>query len=159
MVPIVLINTYAPNVDDLDFFKTLTMHIDTLKLEIIIMGCDFNIAGTFSLDCLNRYSNNQKVRNYFVDWAENKCLVDVLRFGILTLENMHGIEEPQIQKSIYVWDITSFLWLTQASCWNNGYKWDHAIIQMKLVNGPFDIVLLIIKAMLRFWKIRIVYKM
>ena len=44
----VLCNLYAPNVDDLDFFKTLTMHIDTLELENIIMGGDCNLLSLFA---------------------------------------------------------------------------------------------------------------
>ena len=79
-VPIVLCNLYIPNVDDLDFFKTLTMHINTLELEYIIMGGNFNFIVTNSLDYLNRHSNNWKVRNCHVYLAENKCLVDVFRF-------------------------------------------------------------------------------
>ena len=78
-VPIVLCNLYAPNVDDLDFFKTLTLHSDTVELGNIMMGGDFNFIVTTSLDCLSRHSNNWKVRHYFVDWAKNKCLVDVFR--------------------------------------------------------------------------------
>ena len=45
-------NSYAPNVDDLDFFKILTIHIDTLKLENVIIDGDFNFILTNSLDCL-----------------------------------------------------------------------------------------------------------
>ena len=78
-VPVVLCNLYAPNVDDLDCFETLTMHIDTLDLENIVMGGDFNFV-TNSLECLNRHSNNWKMRKYFVDWAANNCLVDIFRF-------------------------------------------------------------------------------
>ena len=69
-VPMVLCNLYAPNIDDLDFFKTLTMHIAILELETIVLDGDFIFIVTYSLD-------NWKTRNYFVDWAENKCLVDV----------------------------------------------------------------------------------
>ena len=79
-VPMFLCNLYVPNVDDLDFFKTLTVHMDALELENIIMDGNFNFIVTNPLDCLNRYSNNWKMRNYFVDWTKNKCLVDVLRF-------------------------------------------------------------------------------
>ena len=59
--PFILCNLYAPNVDYLDFFKTLTMHIDTLELDNIIMG---------------------EGEQSFVDSAENKCLVVVFRFMI-----------------------------------------------------------------------------
>ena len=79
-VPFVLCNLYAPNVDDLDFFKTWTVHIDTLELGNIIMGGDFNFIVTDSMDCFNKHFNNWKVGNYFVEWAENKCLVGVVRF-------------------------------------------------------------------------------
>ena len=79
-VSIVLCNLYAPNVDDLDFFITLTVHIDTIELENIIMGAVFNLMVTNSLDCLNRHSNNWKVRTHSVDCTENNCLVDVFRF-------------------------------------------------------------------------------
>ena len=56
------------------------MHIDILELENIILGHDFNVIVTNLLECLNRHSNNWKARNYFVHWAENKCLVHVFRF-------------------------------------------------------------------------------
>ena len=79
-VPIVLWNVYAPNVDDLDLFKIFKMHINTLELENIIMGCDCNCIFTNSLDSLNTHSHNWKARNYFVDWAEDKCLIDIFRF-------------------------------------------------------------------------------
>ena len=65
-VPIVLCNLYAPNVNDLELFKKLTIHIDTLVLETIIMGGDFNFIVTNSLAGLHRHSNNWNERNYFV---------------------------------------------------------------------------------------------
>ena len=79
-------NLCAPNNDDLDFFTTLTMHIDTLQLEDIIIDSYFNFIVTNSLEILNRHSNNWKVRNCFIDWAENKCLVDVFKCIILRLK-------------------------------------------------------------------------
>ena len=36
------------------------------------------------------------------------------------------------------WTSHHFLQLNQASCIINGYKSDHAIIEMKCVNGSFD---------------------
>ena len=56
------------------------MHIDTLELENIIMGDNFNFIVTNSQDCLNRNSMSWKVRSYFVDWGESRCLIDVFRF-------------------------------------------------------------------------------
>ena len=41
-VPTFFCNLYAPDGDDLEFFKTLTMHIDIQVLENIIMGGDFD---------------------------------------------------------------------------------------------------------------------
>ena len=54
------------------------MHIDTLVLENIIMGGDFDFIVTNSLDCFKRHSNNWKARHYLVDWTK-KCLVDMFR--------------------------------------------------------------------------------
>ena len=69
-VLIVLCNLYVPNLDDLDFFKTLTNAYLPTRIRKYYYGDDFNFIVTNLLNYLNRHSKNWKVKNYFVNWAE-----------------------------------------------------------------------------------------
>ena len=120
-------------------FKTSTVHIDTLELENNIMGGGFNFNVTNSLDCLNMHANNWKARHYFVQLKITVWLM-CSDLWLLSRKYTWSRSSPNLVDSILdMFHISHhFLQWTHASCINNGYVLNDAIIEMKWVNRSFE---------------------
>ena len=57
-----LVNIYAPNVDNPEFFEKLIREVEHLNCENVIMAGDFNFVLDRQVDCINRKMNNDKAR-------------------------------------------------------------------------------------------------
>lgn len=76
---LVLCNLYAPNQDTPDFFMELVKHIEDLDNKCVIMGGDFNFAIDPFIDRKFSHYNNDKSRDFVVEFMELLEMTDAWR--------------------------------------------------------------------------------
>ena len=75
-----LINVYAPNKDDPDFFKSLVKAMDSIeKRDGIIIGGDFNLVMDPALDQRNSMTNHEKGACVLTEYIDREGLCDIWR--------------------------------------------------------------------------------
>lgn len=75
----IVCNIYAPNIDNPLFFKEVEAQLELYDNANIVYGGDFNFAVNPELDRKFSHHNNDKARDTFMEFAEEKELVDVWR--------------------------------------------------------------------------------
>lgn len=78
-IKILLCNVYAPNVDTPNFFVEIATKLEKFENSNIIWGGDFNFVIDNSLDRKFSFHNNDRARDVFLAYAEDKELCDVWR--------------------------------------------------------------------------------
>ena len=73
-----LVNIYAPNKDDPNFFNELNKRLSSFSENKLIMG-DFNLALDPLIDRLNTYQNNNKSKEVVLKIIQDYVLYDVWR--------------------------------------------------------------------------------
>lgn len=74
-----LVNVYAPNSDDPDFFITLSQKIEHFDNRNIIWGGDFSLVLNVDIDRYNSKTNNKKAQAILQAYIAEANLVDVWR--------------------------------------------------------------------------------
>ena len=76
-----LINIYAPNNDDPDFFSYVQQLQESSDCTYTIIAGDFNIALDPLQDTYNyAYTNNPKSRKFVIDFISNHNMIDIYRY-------------------------------------------------------------------------------
>ena len=77
---VTLVNVYAPNEDDPNFFKTLAEHIEDFQKDEIVIGGDFNLVLDVEKDKKGGLpKTNNNARKVVCEIAEQFDLVDAWR--------------------------------------------------------------------------------
>ena len=74
-----LVNLYAPNVDNPGFFQNLFKTIYETPHDYLILGGDFNLVLNPTLDAHNRKYNNNKALKIVNEYMEDKDMCDIWR--------------------------------------------------------------------------------
>lgn len=76
----VLVNIYAPNEDDPNFFISLFQMIDARNNDSVLLAGDFNTTLDEALDLYNNSGNNHvKKRSILLEYMDKKELYDIWR--------------------------------------------------------------------------------
>lgn len=75
----IICNIYAPNVDSPLFFKEVEAHLEMYENANIIYGGDFNFVINSELDRKFSHCNNDRAKEAFLSFADEKELMDVWR--------------------------------------------------------------------------------
>jgi len=127
-----IFNIYAPNNDDINFFKILETNLETLNDQTLLVGGDFN----HSLDTLNDRTNTNKQTSDKVNaLIETFDLCDVFR--LLNPERKlftwpSNTNPPIICRLDYLLLSSSSLNCVTDYQIKTGYSSDHSIVVMKL---------------------------
>jgi len=138
---IALINIYAPNNDDLDFFNTLENTITSLDEYSLIIGGDFNVVQDFKLDKLNgKTTTKSKCSNKVNYIKDNYDLTDIYRnFNpFKSAFTWHSNTNPPIFSRLDYFLISSCLISNARNCSiKTGFKSDHSIV---ILDIHFDLI-------------------
>ena len=76
-----IINVYAPNIDDSEFFRKLFSGISMHDCTNIVIVGDLNLVLNEKIDAINRKNNNVKAKGTLSSFMEEMMLVDIWRFN------------------------------------------------------------------------------
>ena len=82
VVRMLIINLYAPNEDNPEFFLNLFNEIEKMEVKNNIMTGDWNMVNDFNKDTLNYKKLNNPISNRIVIEAKDKLdLIDIWRYS------------------------------------------------------------------------------
>lgn len=76
---LLFINVYAPNIDTPSFFERISQITYQCENPLMMWGGDFNFVVNNDLDRKFFHYNNDKARDYFIQYAEDNDLCDIWR--------------------------------------------------------------------------------
>ena len=79
-IKMLLVNIYAPNQDNPQFFEDVAKEIDRFTPEHILMAGDFNLAIDPKIDRQGSYTNNDKAGKALLSIMNKKQLLDTWRY-------------------------------------------------------------------------------
>ena len=136
-----LINLYAPNKDNPDFFKIISNYIDEIgNTDIIICG-DYNCVLNPDLDYYNyKCLNNPKAREEVLDIINTKYLVDPFRENFptqnkFTWRKRKPCKQARLDYFLISENLMQFL---KKSSIESSYRSDHSMITLELNFTNFE---------------------
>ena len=133
---VILINLYAPNNDDVNFYNSLENTIKDYEDETLIIGGDFNTVLDYSFDKLNgRDNSNHKTSNKINNIIVNYDLSDIFRTKNPTAKvyTWHSNTHPPIFCRLDYFLISNNILNAVSDCQiHPGYRSDHSIVKMIL---------------------------
>lgn len=135
-----LLNVYAPNIDDPEFFKTMFHSLRQMDPREIILAGDFNLVLDIELDKMGgrkvTHWNSQKIVKAYM---EELNLVDIWRIQhpeakIFTWKGVRGIEEIRVRLDFFLISDTLAQFVSISEI-KPRYKADHALplIEINLI--------------------------
>ena len=136
-----LINTYAPNQDQPDFFDTIQELIDSNTLDYLIICGDMNLALDQQLDCYNyQHINNPKSRTKVLKLLNQYNMVDVYRHlfpnkKTYTWKRQNPTKKARLDYFLVTNQLLDSILESEIT---SGYRTDHSMIKLKLQLNKFE---------------------
>ena len=135
-----LVNVYAPNVDEPNFFVSLFNDISLRPVENLIIGGDFNLVLDVRLDRYNSVYNNHKSLEVIKEYIEELDLCDVWRIANPECRRYSWYKrKPELSASRIDFFLTNIGLADQIThvdyCTSN--RTDHSLNVMTLENTDF----------------------
>ena len=133
---ILLVNIYAPNEDNPEFFKQIFNDISQVEVGQLLIGGDYNLVLDVNVDKEGgRAKTNEKAQKYLLEGIENLDLVDIWRIkNPATKEYTWRRKKPNlIQCRLDFFLISAGLAnMVRHISINSGYLSDHSVVNLIL---------------------------
>ena len=130
-----LVNVYAPNDDNPDFFQTLFKKIDQFTPTFTVIGDDFNLGLNAKLDRQGGGTNNDKSSEVINSWIKSNKVMDAWR---VIFPDRHGYTWRQLKPKPVFSRFDYFFVSTELHQYIGnieiipGFKTDHSIVQLQV---------------------------
>ena len=134
-----LINIYAPNKDNPDFFKKVGNIIESNKMDYAFLAGDFNITLNPHLDSYNRQLNNPSARNEMLSIINKYNLCDMFRLNHQNEKHYTWRRKNPVKQARLDYFIVSrpFSDLVSNCSIRPSYRSDHSILELSITVCKF----------------------